>query len=143
MTSKLPATVLAFDFGLRNIGVATGQAITHTASELGTVRAKDGVPDWNAMDALVREWKPDMLLVGLPLNMDDTLSDMAVRAKRFATKLEARYKLTVELVDERLTSFEARGISRDPEAQHAIAARLIAESYLGSLVRPTPLSDGS
>ncbi len=133
MTAKLPATVLAFDFGLRNIGVATGQTITRTASELGTVRAKKGVPDWNAMDALVREWQPDVLLVGLPLNMDDTLSDMAVRAKRFATKLGSRYKLAVELVDERLTSFEARGLSRDLDEQHAIAARLIAESYLGGL----------
>ena len=133
MTAKLPATVLAFDFGLRNIGVATGQTITRTASELGTIRAKNGVPDWNAMDALVREWQPDVLLVGLPLNMDDTLSDMAVRAKRFATKLGSRYKLAVELVDERLTSFEARGLSRDLDEQHAIAARLIAESYLGGL----------
>ncbi len=133
MTAQHPATVLAFDFGLRNIGVATGQAITQTASERGIVRAKDGVPDWNAMDALVREWQPDVLLVGLPLNMDDTVSDMAMRAKRFAAKLGTRYKLTVELVDERLTSFEARGLSRDLDEQHAIAARLIAESYLGGL----------
>ena len=136
MTATPPSTVLAFDFGLRNIGVATGQAVTHTASELGTVRARDGVPDWHAMDALVREWQPDVLVVGLPLNMDDSLSDMAARAKRFATKLETRYRLHVELVDERLTSFEARGLSRDLDEQHAIAARLIAETYLASLMKP-------
>jgi putative Holliday junction resolvase len=131
-----PSTVLAFDFGLRNIGVATGQAVTHTARELATVRARDGAPNWHAMDELVREWQPDVLLVGLPLNMDGTLSSMAVRAKRFATRLGARYGLRVELVDERLTSFEARGLSRDPDEQHAIAARLIAETYLGSSTTP-------
>jgi putative transcription antitermination factor YqgF len=90
----------------------------------------------NTLDALVREWRPDVLLVGLPLNMDDTLGDMAERAKRFATRLEARYHLDVELVDERLTSFEARGLSRDLDAQHAIAARLIAETYLRGLKKP-------
>ena len=65
--SSGPRTVLAFDFGLRNIGVATGQMITRTASELATVRARDGIPDWGAIDALIREWQPDVLLVGLPL----------------------------------------------------------------------------
>ena len=94
------------------------------------MRARDGVPDWNALDALVREWQPDMLLVGLPLNMDDTISDMAKRAKRFAKRLARALSASkVELVDERLTSFEARGVSRDLDAQHAIAARLIAETY--------------
>jgi putative holliday junction resolvase len=133
VTQAPPVTVLAFDFGLRNIGVATGQAITHTASEIATVRARDGVPDWNAVDALVRQWRPDALLVGLPLNMDDTESEMSTRAKSFAKKLRLRYRLTVNLVDERLTSFEARGISDDLDAQHAIAARLIAETYLNGL----------
>ena len=128
-----PVTVLAFDFGLRNIGVATGQAITRTASEIATVRARDGVPDWNTVDALVRQWQPDALLVGLPLNMDDTESEMSTRAKGFAKKLRSRYRLTVKLVDERLTSFEARGISDDLDTQHAIAARLIAETYLNAL----------
>jgi putative Holliday junction resolvase len=128
-----PITVLAFDFGLRNIGVATGQAITHTASEVATVRARDGVPDWNAVDSLVRQWQPDALLVGLPLNMDDTESEMSTRAKGFAKKLRSRYRLTVKLVDERLTSFEARGISDDLDEQHAIAARLIAETFLNAM----------
>ena len=126
-------TVLAFDYGLRNIGIATGQAITRTASAVSTIRARDGVPNWNAIDAIVQEWQPDVLLVGLPLNMDDSISEMATRAKRFANKLRVRYRMTVDLVDERLTSFEARGLSRDLDAQHAIAARLIAETYLSTL----------
>jgi putative Holliday junction resolvase len=130
-----PITVLAFDFGLRNIGVATGQAVTRTANGIATVRARDGVPDWIAVDALVRQWQPDTLLVGLPLNMDDTESEMSTRAKRFAKKLGSRYSLTVKLIDERLTSFEARGLSDDIDEQHAIAARLIAETYLSALRR--------
>ncbi len=126
-------TVLAFDFGLRNIGVATGQVITRTANEVTTLRARDGVPNWSVIDTIVREWQPDVLLVGLPLNMDDSESPMAVRAKRFAEKLRRRLRIDVELVDERLTSFEAKGISSDLDEQHAIAARLIAETYLGTL----------
>jgi putative Holliday junction resolvase len=133
VTGAKPATVLAFDFGLRNIGVATGQAVTFTASELATLRARDGVPDWSAIDALIREWQPDILLVGLPLNMDSTMSEMAKRAARFGKKLRRRYGIVVEMVDERLTSFEARGLSNDLDVQHAISARLIAESFLRGL----------
>ena len=136
MIGTKPATVLAFDFGLRSIGVATGQAITRTASELATLRARDGVPDWNVMDALIHEWQPDVLVIGLPLNMDSSMSDMAKRATRFAKRLRARYDIAVELVDERLTSFEARGESNDLDAQHGIAARLIAESFLRGLGVP-------
>ncbi|HTO59422.1 MAG TPA: Holliday junction resolvase RuvX, partial [Pseudomonadales bacterium] len=77
-------------------------------------------------------WRPDVLLVGLPLNMDDTKSEMSERAERFAKQLARRFDRTVELVDERLTSFEARGLSPDIDAQHAIAARLIAETYLNA-----------
>jgi putative Holliday junction resolvase len=129
------STVLAFDFGLRNIGVATGQVITCTATELATLRARDGVPDWTTVAELIDEWRPDLLLVGLPLNMDDTKSEMAERAERFAKQLARRFEREVELVDERLTSFEARGLSRDVDAQHAIAARLIAETYLNDAAK--------
>jgi putative Holliday junction resolvase len=125
-------SLLAFDFGLNNIGVASGQAITRSAGAVTTLKARAGVPDWKAVDALVREWQPDVLVVGLPLNMDKTMSAMAKRAKQFAAALRARYALDVEMVDERLTSFEARGLSDDINAQHAIAARLIAETYLNS-----------
>ena len=135
MSAATPSTVLAFDFGLRNIGVAAGQVITCTATELATLRARDGVPDWAQVAALIDDWRPDLLLVGLPLNMDDTKSEMAERAERFAKQLARRFERVVELVDERLTSFEARGLSRDINAQHAIAARLIAETYLNGVVR--------
>ncbi len=128
--ANVSGLILAFDFGLNRIGVASAQHVTRTASPVTTVGASRGEPDWQAIDALVARWRPSHLLVGLPLNMDDTVSDMAERARAFAAALEGRYALTVTMVDERLTSFEARGLSADPAARHAVAACLIAETYL-------------
>lgn len=118
--------MLAFDFGLRHIGVATGQTITGTASPLTTLRARDGKPDWPAVLASIAPWKPIRLLVGLPLNMDGTDSDMAARARRFAVQIERRSGIETELVDERLTSRAAR----EQGGEHALAAVLIAETWL-------------
>jgi putative Holliday junction resolvase len=122
--------VMAFDFGLRHIGVAVGQTVTGTATPLTTLRAQSGKPDWPAVTALVREWRPGTLLVGLPLNMDDTESEMSGRARRFAAALGAQTRVPVELVDERLTSRAARAAG--PDRAHEEAAVLIAETWLGA-----------
>ena len=120
--------VLAFDFGLKHIGVAAGQTITRTASGLTTLPARDGAPDWSAVRKLVSEWRPIALIVGLPLNMDDTESDMSERVRAFARRLAKETGLAVELADERLTS---RAVSDVEGAQsHAAAAALIAEGWL-------------
>jgi putative Holliday junction resolvase len=124
------ATLLGLDFGLKHIGVAVGQTITRSATPMTTVNAADGRPDWTALDALIHEWQPERLIVGLPLNMDGTRSDMAKRAQRFANRMNARYRLPVEMRDERLTSQEARSLSDDPDARHAIAAQLILKAWL-------------
>jgi putative Holliday junction resolvase len=131
-TSRPVGCVLAFDFGLRHIGVAVGQHITRSASPLTTVRARDGSPDWAAIDALIREWHPAQLLVGLPLNMDASESDMSRLARRFAERLGARARLPVALVDERLTSVAARESQPARADSHALAAVLIAEGWLGA-----------
>lgn len=123
-------TVLGFDFGLKHVGVAVGQTVTGSASPMGVVRARDGAPDWSALDALIEEWRPTQLIVGLPLNMDGTTSDMAERARRFSNRLRGRYGLMVALRDERLTSFDARAMSDDPDVRHAVAAQLILEGWL-------------
>lgn len=109
--------VLAFDFGTQRIGVAVGQSITGTASPLPALKANDGVPNWDHIAALIKEWQPQQLLVGLPLNMDDSESDLSMRARKFANRLNGRFGLRVELWDERLSSFEARGemLSRSPK----------------------------
>lgn len=101
--------MLAFDFGTQRIGVAVGQSVTGTASPLPALSARDGTPNWDHIAALIAEWQPRQLLVGLPLNMDGSESDMSTRAKKFANRLHGRFGLPVELWDERLSSFEARG----------------------------------
>ena len=101
--------VMAFDFGTRRIGVASGQEILGTGKPLTMLPARDGVPDWEQIGRLLKEWQPDRVLVGLPLNMDDTENDMCARARKFGKRLHGRFHVEVEMVDERLTSFEAKG----------------------------------
>jgi putative Holliday junction resolvase len=93
---------------LRHIGAAVGQQLIGSSNPAGVIRARDGVPDWAAIEKLLKEWQPDLLLVGLPLNMDGTESPMSARAQKFARQLEGRFNIAVELVDERLTSFAAK-----------------------------------
>ncbi|HDR1820483.1 TPA: Holliday junction resolvase RuvX [Pasteurella multocida] len=101
-------TVLAFDFGTKSIGCAVGQSITGTAQALPAFKAQDGIPNWDAIGKCLAEWQPDRVVVGLPLNMDDTEQDLTVRARKFAHRLHGRFGVAVELQDERLTTTEAR-----------------------------------
>ena len=101
-------TIIAIDFGLRNIGVAVGNTLSLTSRPLTILQARDGVPDWGALSSIFDEWRPDRILVGNPLNMDDSESDMGRQAARFARRIEGRFGLTVTLVDERLSSREAK-----------------------------------
>ncbi|HSX85532.1 MAG TPA: Holliday junction resolvase RuvX [Cellvibrio sp.] len=131
-------TLLAFDYGTKNIGVASGQTITHSANSQTSLKAKDGIPDWTKIEKLLKEWQPDLVLVGLPLNMDGSESELSVRARKFANRLHGRFGIKVEMVDERLSSFEAkgevmeRGGSRDYKHNpvDSIAARVILESWM-------------
>jgi putative Holliday junction resolvase len=127
-------TLLGFDFGPRKIGVAVGQTVTRSASPLVTLRSRDDQPDWPRIEHLVREWQPSAAVVGLPFNMDDTEATVAPRARRFARQLAGRFGLAVHLVDERLTSIEARRqLGRDAASRgrvDAMAAKLILETWL-------------
>ena len=129
--------VMAFDYGLRRIGVAVGQELLATAQPLQMLPARDGIPDWAVIARLLAEWQPQLLVVGLPLNMDGSESDMCARARKFANRLNGRFNLPVTLMDERLTSYEAKGEvlaqggSRD-FGRHGVddrAAVLILESW--------------
>jgi len=126
--------LLGFDFGPRKIGVAVGQTITGSASALTILRSHRNRPDWGRIGQLVREWRPHGAVVGLPFNMDDTEGALAPGARRFARQLGGRFGLEVHLVDERLTSLEARRrLGRDAtslEAIDAMAAKLILETWL-------------
>ena len=107
-TEKALNTIMGFDFGTKNIGVAAGQVITQTATALPQLRARDGIPDWIEVEALISEWKPDAVVVGIPLNMDGTESQMSMRARKFGKRLLGRFNLPFYEADERLTSFEAK-----------------------------------
>jgi putative Holliday junction resolvase len=137
--------VLAFDFGLRRIGVACGQELLGSARPVTMIAARDGVPDWNRIEILLNEWHPDLVVVGLPLNMDGTESDMCARARKFGKRLHGRFHVPVEMMDERLSSFEAKeavlaeGGSSD-FGRHGVddlAAVLILESWFNHQ-RPVP-----
>jgi putative Holliday junction resolvase len=132
--------VLGFDFGTTRIGLAIGQSLTATATPIEPVRARDGMPDWPQLDATLAEWQPDALVVGIPLNMDGTISEMARRARKFANRIQDRYQLPCFLCDERLTTAEAKRIHLDAgggtnfkqESVDGIAAQLILEDWFNS-----------
>lgn len=131
--------LLGFDFGTRQIGVAVGQTLTRQARPLCNLKARDGIPQWEQIEALLDEWQPQALVVGLPLNMDGSPSDMSLRAKKFANRLHGRYGLPVHTHDERLTTFEAKGermrqgdFSRNfrDDPVDALAASLLLQGWL-------------
>jgi putative Holliday junction resolvase len=99
--------VLAFDFGRRRIGVACGDTVSRTAAPLNAVPVGSGGPRWEVIDALLREWQPAQIVIGLPYNVDGSDSAMTLDARGFATEVARRYPLQIALVDERYSSREA------------------------------------
>ena len=130
-------TILGFDFGTKSIGIAIGQAITGSANPLTSIKANDGIPNWDEIGALLDEWKPDLVVVGLPLNMDGTSQEMTQRAQKFANRIAGRFGIKVATQDERLTTtdakarlFELGGYKALDKGQiDAVSAVLIIESY--------------
>lgn len=100
-------TVMGFDFGMKNIGVAVGQQLTGTASGVAALKARDGIPDWQQIADLIQQWQPQQLVVGLPLNMDGSEQQMTASARKFGNRLNNRFNIPVAWQDERLTTFEA------------------------------------
>lgn len=143
-----PELILAFDFGLRRIGVAVGNTGTRTATAVGVLPAR-GSPDWDAVTAFLREWSPRRLVVGLPYNMDGSETVLTAACRAFAAELSRRFQLPVDLVDERLTSLAAQADLREArrsgarrrrvrrEDIDANAARLILETWLQASNRPS------
>ena len=128
---------LAFDYGLKQIGVAIGNVQFSTSEALAILRAKDGIPNWIEIEKLILEWKPDLLLVGLPLNMDGSDSEMSARASKFGRRLHGRFGLAVEMIDERLSSQEAKSLLKEQghrgdynkNPADSVAAQLILDSW--------------
>lgn len=138
MTGTL--TAMAFDYGTKKIGVAVGQSITQTASPLAVLPARDGIPNWDTIEKLVREWQPEAFIVGMPFNMDGTENAMTKRAQKFLQRLSGRFNIPCYSMDERLSSREARQIRKEmadahgkayneKEAIDSLAAQLILENW--------------
>jgi putative Holliday junction resolvase len=105
--SSRPQIVLAFDFGLRRIGVACGDTVSRSAVGLEAVPANAAGPRWEVIASLMRDWQPDMAVVGLPYNVDGSDSEQTRNARSFAAELARRFGLQVAMVDERYSSLEA------------------------------------
>jgi len=143
--SSRAETILAFDFGLRRIGVAVGQSITASASPLGVISNGDTGPDRNGISALVKEWQPGRLVVGMPTHADGSPSEMQSHVRRFIETLED-YELPIDTVDERYTSIEAEAVLKSARAAgtrgritkasiDSAAAVFIAERYLAQTTK--------
>jgi putative Holliday junction resolvase len=134
--------VLAFDYGTQRIGVAYGQSVSGTAQAVAVLKARDGIPDWNEIQALIDEWKPSAFVVGLPYNLDGTDSDLLPRAIKFANRLNGRFNKPCYGMDERLSSKAAieqiaeeneAGLKRKSSAVDDIAAQIILENWFNEL----------
>jgi len=133
--------LIGFDFGLRHIGIAVGQTFTQNATPLTAILARYGEPVvWSDIDKLIKEWRPKALIVGIPLNMNDTPQTTTMPARQFAEKLKQRYNLPVHGVDERLTTKDAKaqlfekGGYKALKKQNvdALSAALILETWMSA-----------
>jgi putative Holliday junction resolvase len=131
------ATVLAFDFGTRRIGVAVGNTLTRRAHPLTTIQGERNDERFAAIAALVAEWQPGMLVVGLPTHADGSAHEMTLRAQRFARQLDGRFGLPVAMVDERWTTEAAQSAQdaagaagrKGRAVRDQVAAQLILQSW--------------
>lgn len=154
-------SALAFDYGTQRIGVAFGQTLTGTAQAVGVLRARDGVPDWQDVAALIERWQPDAFVIGLPFNLDGSESPLLLRAIKFGHRLNGRFHKPSYGFDERLSSIEAAervlemsqqqdssrlsskrsrqkgdgGFTANDAAIDDVAAQIILENWLGEFAR--------
>jgi len=134
--------VLGFDYGKKRIGLATGQTITHSATPCKTLKQIDGNPDWPAIEAEIKQWKPQALIVGMPYHTDGSENKMTAAARQFAYELEKRFKLPVIEVNEALSSQQAeevlkQNIKINKQNKHEIdriAAAIIVQRWLNQQI---------
>ena len=123
--------IIAFDYGEKKIGVAVGQTSTNTSSPLQIIFNKDNKTNWISISSLLDEWKPDLILLGKPLNMDGSESEIMKKVDKFYKQLKSIYDADIEFVDERLTTFEAREILKDEKHDNvdAHAAKILIDNW--------------
>ena len=123
--------IIAFDYGEKKIGVAVGQTSTNTSSPLKVIFNNHGKVNWDEINLLLNEWNPDLIILGKPLNMDGTGSEVMKKVDKFYNNLMKIYKARYEYVDERLTTFEAKEILKDNKAElvDANAAKILIDNW--------------
>lgn len=134
---KQPKLIMAFDFGTQKTGMAVGSSMIESATPLALFPMRDGIPNWDELLKIVKQHQPNLFLVGLPLNMDDSESELSARARKFARRLRHQTNIETWMVDERLTTREARDELDHYQAQgrgknisaDSIAAALFIESW--------------
>lgn len=137
-------TILAFDFGEKRIGVAVGETQLALAHPLTTIAAEQTHIRFDAIARLIAEWQPHLLVVGLPVHMDDTEHALTARARRFGRQLEGRFNLPVAMVDERLSTREAVSLlhaagvdaRRQKPVRDQVAAQTILQAYFDQHAHP-------
>ena len=123
--------IISFDYGTKKIGVAVGQTQTKTASPLNVIFNKKNKTNWDAIIEVIEEWKPELILIGMPLNMDGTDSEIMKRVENFKKKLKNISSVKCEFIDERLTTFEARLEVKDLNIKtvDSHAAKILIENW--------------
>tara|TARA_B100001057_G_scaffold145297_1_gene145241 strand:+ start:1442 stop:1834 length:393 start_codon:yes stop_codon:yes gene_type:complete len=123
--------IVAFDYGTKKIGVAVGQTETYTSSPLQIIYNEHEKTNWNEISILINEWNPDLILVGKPMNMDGTESDIMKRVDNFFKKLEKISNIECKYIDERLTTFEAKDILGESKVAEvdAHAAKILIDNW--------------
>ena len=123
--------IVAFDYGTKKIGVAVGQTETYTSSPLQIIYNEHDKTNWNEISILINEWNPDLILVGKPMNMDGTESDIMKRVDNFFKKLEKISNIECKYIDERLTTFEAKEILGESKVAEvdAHAAKILIDNW--------------
>lgn len=127
------ATLMAFDYGTKRIGVAVGQTITQTAEPLTIVRQVNGQIDWSSIEKIILEWRPDRLIIGFPATEDGNRIALHDAIERFGSELKSRFSIPIGYCDERLSSFEASSLHEGSRHElDAIAAQLILQTWFSS-----------
>lgn len=131
-SNNSPITIIAFDFGVKKIGVAIGNTLTNVARPLQILQSETRELRFKLVSDVLNQWQPDMAIVGLPLTTDGQEQYTTLQAKRFANQLRGRYGLRVEMVDERRSSLEAQEVLGTNEPDDAMAATIVLQRYLDS-----------
>ena len=122
---------MSIDFGTQKIGVAVGQTITRTSTPLEVIKYKNQDYLWRSLEDIISEWKPELILIGYPINMDGSESEMSKKSNNFRVIVEKRFNVKTELIDERLSSFQAKDLqNKDGSNIDSLAAKIILDSWM-------------